>query len=147
VIFGHANPVLIASVAAVACGVHLFVVFYEEPTLRKKFGEDYKEYCRNVSRWLPRLRAGMAIAKQMHYIAEGFLMKLPAIYCVVLVLALVMIPAVAQVTTSQYDNSRTGATLNETILTPQNMNATDSASWARSKWMAQFTPSRCSFPP
>jgi len=56
VIFGHANPVLIASVAAVACGVHLFVVLYEEPTLREKFGEDYKEYCRNVSRWLPRLR-------------------------------------------------------------------------------------------
>src|SRR5882724_7169628 len=55
---------------------------------------------------------------------KGFLMKLPAIYCVVLVLALVMIPAVAQVTTSQYDNSRTGATLNETILTPQNVNTT-----------------------
>jgi hypothetical protein len=29
----------------------------------------------------------------------------------------------AQVTTSQYDNTRTGATLNETILTPQNVNA------------------------
>lgn len=29
----------------------------------------------------------------------------------------------AQVTTSQYDNSRTGATLHETILTPQNVNA------------------------
>src|SRR5882724_2836008 len=55
---------------------------------------------------------------------KGFLMKLPAIYCVVLVLALVMIPAVAQVTTSQYDNSRTGATLNETVLTPQNVNTT-----------------------
>ena len=26
----------------------------------------------------------------------------------------------AQVTTSQYDNARTGATLNEKILTPQN---------------------------
>src|SRR5262250_2362334 len=29
----------------------------------------------------------------------------------------------AQVTTSQYDNQRTGATLNEQILTPQNVNA------------------------
>src|SRR5580692_5911700 len=29
----------------------------------------------------------------------------------------------AQVTTSQYDNFRTGATLNEKILTPQNVNA------------------------
>jgi protein-S-isoprenylcysteine O-methyltransferase Ste14 len=30
---------------------------YEEPTLRRKFGADYEEYCRNVRRWLPRLRA------------------------------------------------------------------------------------------
>jgi protein-S-isoprenylcysteine O-methyltransferase Ste14 len=56
VIFGHADPVLIAAVAAVALGVHLFVVFYEEPTLRKKFGTDYEEYCRNVRRWWPRVR-------------------------------------------------------------------------------------------
>ena len=56
VVFGHANPVVIAAVAAVALGVHLFVLFYEEPTLRGKFGEDYQEYCRNVRRWWPRLR-------------------------------------------------------------------------------------------
>ena len=56
IIFGHANPTLIAVVAAVALGVHLFVVFYEEPTLRGKFGEDYEEYRRNVRRWWPRLR-------------------------------------------------------------------------------------------
>jgi protein-S-isoprenylcysteine O-methyltransferase Ste14 len=53
-IFGHPNPALIAAVAAVALGVHLFVLFYEEPTLRKKFGADYEEYCRNVRRWWPR---------------------------------------------------------------------------------------------
>ena len=46
VVFGHANPALIAAVVAVALGVHLFVVFYEEPTLRGKFRADYKEYCR-----------------------------------------------------------------------------------------------------
>jgi protein-S-isoprenylcysteine O-methyltransferase Ste14 len=56
VVFGHANPVAIAVVAAVALGVHLFVVFYEEPTLRRKFGADYIEYCRNVGRWWPRWR-------------------------------------------------------------------------------------------
>jgi protein-S-isoprenylcysteine O-methyltransferase Ste14 len=56
VIFGHPKPVLMAAVAAVALGVHLFVVFYEEPTLRGKFGADYEEYCRNVRRWLPRAR-------------------------------------------------------------------------------------------
>ena len=31
---------------------------YEEPALRKKFGAEYIEYCQNVGRWWPRLRAG-----------------------------------------------------------------------------------------
>jgi protein-S-isoprenylcysteine O-methyltransferase Ste14 len=56
VVFGHANPVAIAIVVTVALGVHLVVIFYEEPTLRRKFGTDYDDYCRNVSRWWPRLR-------------------------------------------------------------------------------------------
>jgi protein-S-isoprenylcysteine O-methyltransferase Ste14 len=56
VIFGHANPAAIAAVVAVALGIHLFVVFYEEPTLRGKFGADYENYCRNVDRWWPRAR-------------------------------------------------------------------------------------------
>jgi protein-S-isoprenylcysteine O-methyltransferase Ste14 len=56
VVFGHANAVAIAVVAAVAIGIHLFVLFYEEPTLRGKFGADYEEYCRNVRRWWPRVR-------------------------------------------------------------------------------------------
>ena len=33
--------------------IHLFVVFYEEPALRRTFGSDYEEYCRRVKRWLP----------------------------------------------------------------------------------------------
>ena len=45
------------AVAAVALGVHLFVVLYEEPTLRNKFGTDYEEYCADVSRWAPRWQA------------------------------------------------------------------------------------------
>ena len=57
IVFGHPDPRLIATVALLALGVHLFVVLYEEPTLRKKFGADYEEYCRNVRRWWPRLRA------------------------------------------------------------------------------------------
>jgi protein-S-isoprenylcysteine O-methyltransferase Ste14 len=56
VVFGHATLTAIAAVAAVALGVHLFVVFYEEPTLRQKFGADYEEYCRNVDRWWPRIK-------------------------------------------------------------------------------------------
>jgi protein-S-isoprenylcysteine O-methyltransferase Ste14 len=34
---------------------HLFVVLYEEPTLRSTFGADYESYCRRVGRWWPRL--------------------------------------------------------------------------------------------
>ncbi len=35
--------------------VQLFVIFYEEPTLRLQFGESYEEYRRSVPRWIPRL--------------------------------------------------------------------------------------------
>lgn len=56
IVFGHADPVAIATVAAVAAGLHLFVVFYEEPILRKKFGGSYLDYCQNVRRWWPRWR-------------------------------------------------------------------------------------------
>jgi protein-S-isoprenylcysteine O-methyltransferase Ste14 len=34
---------------------HMFVLLYEEPTLRRTFGEPYEEYCRSVPRWLPHL--------------------------------------------------------------------------------------------
>jgi protein-S-isoprenylcysteine O-methyltransferase Ste14 len=57
VVFGRANVFAIAGTAAVVIGVNLFVRLYEEPTLRKMFGADYEEYCRNVRRWLPRLHA------------------------------------------------------------------------------------------
>ncbi len=56
VVFGRANLVATAVAFAAVIGVGLFVVFYEEPTLRKKFGAEYEEYCRNVPRWVPRLR-------------------------------------------------------------------------------------------
>lgn len=56
IVFGHADPRAIAAVIAVAVGVQLFVVLYEEPTLRRKFGADYERYCENVNRWWPRLR-------------------------------------------------------------------------------------------
>jgi len=56
IVFGRATLAAIVSVAAVALAIHLFVLFYEELTLRSRFGADYEEYCRNVRRWWPRLR-------------------------------------------------------------------------------------------
>ena len=32
---------------------HVFVVCYEEPTLRQTFGSEYEAYCRRVRRWWP----------------------------------------------------------------------------------------------
>jgi protein-S-isoprenylcysteine O-methyltransferase Ste14 len=57
VIFGRASRLAIAVACVIALGVALFVVLYEEPTLGKMFGADYAEYCRNVRRWIPRMRA------------------------------------------------------------------------------------------
>jgi len=34
---------------------HAFVVWYEEPTLRRIFGADYESYCKRTRRWWPRL--------------------------------------------------------------------------------------------
>lgn len=36
--------------------VNLFVIGYEEPTLRRQFGGSYDEYSRRVGRWIPRFR-------------------------------------------------------------------------------------------
>jgi protein-S-isoprenylcysteine O-methyltransferase Ste14 len=43
--------------AVVACCFVLFVRLYEEPTLRRRYGEQYATYCLNVPRWLPQWRA------------------------------------------------------------------------------------------
>jgi protein-S-isoprenylcysteine O-methyltransferase Ste14 len=34
---------------------HLFVLYYEEPTLKKKFGLSYENYLLAIPRWLPKL--------------------------------------------------------------------------------------------
>lgn len=33
---------------------NLFVMLYEEPTLRRKFGDSYKNYTQTVGRWIPK---------------------------------------------------------------------------------------------
>jgi protein-S-isoprenylcysteine O-methyltransferase Ste14 len=56
-VFGRASVAALTVALLVVAGVALFVQVYEEPTLRKMFGAEYEEYCRNVRRWLPRMRA------------------------------------------------------------------------------------------
>ena len=34
---------------------HFFVLAYEEPKMRSTFAEEYKQFCANVPRWIPRL--------------------------------------------------------------------------------------------
>ena len=57
VVFGRANLAAIAVACVIVLGVVLFVLLYEEPHLRRIFGAEYEEYCRNVRRWVPRMRA------------------------------------------------------------------------------------------
>jgi protein-S-isoprenylcysteine O-methyltransferase Ste14 len=49
------SPRLLDYALLVGTGFFLFVIAYEEPTLRKKFGASYQTYCRAVPRWIPRL--------------------------------------------------------------------------------------------
>ena len=49
---------LLAYCAVFVLVMFLFVVVYEEPTLRATFGDSYVRYCERVQRWWPRLRAG-----------------------------------------------------------------------------------------
>jgi protein-S-isoprenylcysteine O-methyltransferase Ste14 len=46
--------VLFGYLALLVVGYHLFVTYYEEPTLSRLFGAAYARYCESVPRWLPR---------------------------------------------------------------------------------------------
>lgn len=47
------SAALFAFVAGFLLVTHLFVVIYEEPTLRRTFGPEYEAYCHRIHRWLP----------------------------------------------------------------------------------------------
>ena len=49
--FGNWSLLVYAVLAFV--GTHLFVILYEEPGLRKRFGAAYEDYLIKVPRWLP----------------------------------------------------------------------------------------------
>jgi protein-S-isoprenylcysteine O-methyltransferase Ste14 len=51
------SVVLLEYGAFFCLAVQLFVLFYEEPTLRRQFGESYEEYRRTVPRWIPKFKA------------------------------------------------------------------------------------------
>ena len=51
----HSFHILIY-VACMLTVVHLFVIFYEEPTLRNQFGDEYDRYRATVPRWIPKFR-------------------------------------------------------------------------------------------
>jgi protein-S-isoprenylcysteine O-methyltransferase Ste14 len=46
---------LVIYAATVITWQHLFVVFYEEPALKRKFGQSYADYLARTPRWIPRL--------------------------------------------------------------------------------------------
>ena len=54
-IFFASAPVLIEAGVFIILA-HLFVTFYEEPALRRQFGESYERYSETVGRWIPRYR-------------------------------------------------------------------------------------------
>lgn len=59
VMLGEATVFRSLPLAEIGCAFFaftmLFVMFYEEPILREKFGAEYEAYCRRVPRWIPRL--------------------------------------------------------------------------------------------
>lgn len=51
----YRSTALLAYAGSLWLITHLFVVGYEEPTLRRTFGDEYESYCRRTCRWWPRL--------------------------------------------------------------------------------------------
>lgn len=50
-VFGHV--LLLLYILTAVPMLHLFVVYVEEPELKRKFGKPYEDYLKRVPRWLP----------------------------------------------------------------------------------------------
>lgn len=55
-VFPNITRLMLVTALILWGAVTIFVIAYEEPTLRGMFGADYETYCRHVHRWIPRLR-------------------------------------------------------------------------------------------
>jgi len=53
--FPRLTITMLVMIAALWLATTIFIITFEEPTLRSKFGDDYAAYCRNVRRWIPRM--------------------------------------------------------------------------------------------
>jgi protein-S-isoprenylcysteine O-methyltransferase Ste14 len=49
----YESTLLLAYGALFLLAAYLFVKWYEEPTLRRTFGQEYQAYCHRVRRWWP----------------------------------------------------------------------------------------------
>jgi protein-S-isoprenylcysteine O-methyltransferase Ste14 len=54
--FPRLTTTMLVTIAALWCVTTLFILVFEEPVLREKFGDDYIDYCHHVRRWIPRLK-------------------------------------------------------------------------------------------
>ena len=52
--FGFWNLLIYGALVFLA--FHSFVILYEEPNLKQRFGAAYEEYLKRVSRWIPRFK-------------------------------------------------------------------------------------------
>jgi protein-S-isoprenylcysteine O-methyltransferase Ste14 len=57
----YESAALFAYAVAFTLSTHLFVMMYEEPTLRATFGDSYQRYCLQVRRWWPHAPSGVKL--------------------------------------------------------------------------------------
>jgi protein-S-isoprenylcysteine O-methyltransferase Ste14 len=67
------SPGILLLAAGFLVFFHAFVLLYEEPTLRGRFGESYERYTRSVRRWMP---SRLAVLGALGAVAALYLLAL-----------------------------------------------------------------------